>query len=154
MRAHLEEETVAQANAHFWEQMLSMKMVSTPIPAEFCVPPGHFVASVELFGIWKGSVEVRIARELGKSATAAMLMQPVEELSEADTLDAVKEIANMIAGGIKSALPRPCSMKVPASALHLEKFCGTARTEDSLTLAFQHEKGDLLIRVLELEYPA
>ena len=154
MRVHLKEEMVTQANAQFWEQMLSMKLVSIPIPAESCLPPGHFVASVDFSGIWRGSVEVRMALELGKSATAAMLMLPVEELSEADTLDAIKEIANMIAGGIKSALPRPCSMTVPISALHLKLFCGPARTEDSLTVAFQHETGDLIIRVLELEYPA
>jgi CheY-specific phosphatase CheX len=106
---------------------------------------------VDLSGVWKGSIEVRMARQLGRSATAAMLMQPVEEVGEADTLDAVKEIANMIAGVIKSALPRPCSMTVPDSAFHPEGFCGATRTEDSLIVAFQHEEGNLMIRVLEQE---
>jgi len=36
-----------------------------------------------------------------------MMMQPLETVAESDALDATKEIANMIAGTIKSALPAP-----------------------------------------------
>ena len=50
-------------------------------------------------------IEVRIDERLEYRATAAMLMQPIETVGEADTLDAIKEIANMIAGSIKSSLP-------------------------------------------------
>ena len=53
--------------------------------------------SVGLFGNWNGRIEVRMARNLADMATAAMLMQPVEAVVEADTLDATREIVNMIA---------------------------------------------------------
>ena len=54
---------------------------------------------------------------LAYQATAAMMMQPLETVAEADALDATKEIANMIAGVIKSSLPRPCTMAVPESTV-------------------------------------
>ena len=82
-----------------------------------------------------------------------MLMQPVETVGEADALDAAKEIANMIAGVIKSSLPRPCTMTVPESVVEAESFRGQAQSEDSLVVAFRHSSGDLMVRVWERECP-
>jgi hypothetical protein len=80
-----------------------------------------------------------------------MLMQPLESVGEADKLDATKEIANMIAGTIKSSLPRPCSMTVPEAAVELEQYNSGAPAEDSLVVLFRHETGNLLVRVWEQE---
>lgn len=102
------------------------------ISGEYCVGAGHIVRSVSLSGKWKGLVEVRIAGGLTYEATAAMMMQPVDTVGEADALDATKEIANMIAGTIKSSLPQPCAMAVPESSVESEGFCAQPRTEDSL----------------------
>ena len=67
-----------------------------------------------------------------------MLMQPPETVAEADRLDAIKEIANMIAGVIKSSLPRPCAMSVPEAVLKPEKFCSAMRNMYSVAVAFHH----------------
>ena len=151
MRAQLNEESVIKANSQFWEQMLAMKMDTLPIVEEFCVGDGHMLACVDLSGQWKGRIEVRMAGRLAYEATAAMLMQPVEMVGEADALDATKEIANMIAGVIKSSLPRPCVMEVPRSAVEMKCFCGQPQTEDTLVVAFRHAAGDLMVRVWEQE---
>jgi CheY-specific phosphatase CheX len=151
MRARLNEECVVKANSQFWQQMLAMTMDTLPVTEEFCVGAGHMLASVDLSGQWKGRIEVRMAGGLAYEATAAMMMQPVETVGEADALDATKEIANMIAGVIKSSLPRPCAMTVPASAVEAEGFCGQPRTEDTLVVAFRHVTGDLVVRVWEQE---
>jgi len=151
MRAQLNEESVIKANSQFWEQMLAMKMDTLPVAEEFCVDAGHMLACVDLSGQWKGRIEVRMAGKLAYEATAAMLMQPMEAVGEADALDATKEIANMIAGVIKSSLPRPCAMAVPKSAVELKCFCGLPQTEDTLMVAFRHAAGDLMVRVWEQE---
>ena len=114
---------------------------------------GHVVGSVDLGGVWKGRIEVRLAEGLAYHATAAMMMQAVETVGEADALDAAKEIANMIAGTIKSSLPRPCTMAVPESVVEAECFCGPAQSEDSLVVVFRHASGDLMVRVWEQECP-
>jgi len=156
MRAPLDRESVIKANAQFWEQMLAMSLETIPgeammVPETFSLDAGHLLGCVELAGVWKGKVEVRLASGLAYEATAAMMMQPLETVSEADALDAAKEIANMIAGTIKSSLPRPCSMTVPASLVDPENFPGCTSCEDSLEVGFRHASGLLLVRIWEQE---
>jgi CheY-specific phosphatase CheX len=153
MRANLDEQCVIKANSQFWEQMLAMTLAPLAGPEDLCVGAGHVLGSVNLGGVWKGRIEVRMAEGLAYQATAAMMMQPVETVGEADALDAAKEIANMIAGTIKSSLPRPCTMNIPESVVEAEGFCGPPESEDSLVVAFRHASGDLMVRVWEEECP-
>jgi CheY-specific phosphatase CheX len=154
MHAAVTEESIEKANALFWEQMLAMQL--HPIAeAQWdskgvrCIGVGHVVGSCDLSGVWYGRIEVRLSRGLALQATAAMLMQPVESVQPEDTLDATKEIANMIAGTIKSALPRPCTMTVPSAEVEFADFCIPPRTADSVTVFFHHDSGELMVRVWE-----
>ena len=149
MRAQLDEQSVIKANSQFWEQMLAMKLDPVSSPEEFYAAAGHVFGSVRLSGVWTGQIEVRMAEALAYEATAAMMMQPLNTVGESDALDATKEIANMIAGVIKSSLPRPCSMTVPESAVETEVFRGHGPTEDSLVVVFHHASGDLMVRIWE-----
>lgn len=151
MRVHVDEESVIKANAQFWEQMLAMTLEHVPAESEICVGERHLLGYVHLSGTWNGKIEVRLSDKLALSATAAMLMMPAEEVAEADTLDAAKEIANMVGGTIKSALPRPCSMTVPESTVEAEGLCVPSKTENTLTVAFRHADGEMMVRVWEQE---
>ncbi|HEY1983785.1 MAG TPA: chemotaxis protein CheX [Terracidiphilus sp.] len=139
-----------KASQQFWEQMLSMTLEPIFFPERFCLPAGHVHANVDLFGTWSGRIEVRLAERLAYEATAAMMMQAIDTINEADALDAAREIANMIAGVIKPSLPRPCNMTIPRSRVAGDAFCSAARTEDSVVVAFRHQAGDLMVRVWEL----
>jgi chemotaxis protein CheX len=151
MWAQLDEQSVINANSQFWEQMLSIKLAPVPMAEIFCVGTRHLLGTVELSGTWKGRIEIRIDEGLAYIATAAMLMQPIDTVGEADTLDATKEIANMIAGVIKSSLPRPSTMTVPESIVEPERICESQRTDDTLAVGFRHADGDLMVRVSEFE---
>jgi CheY-specific phosphatase CheX len=153
MRVQLDEQCVIKANSQFWEQMLAMTLDPLSAPGECLVGAGHVLGSVNLSGVWSGRIEVRLAEGLAYQATAAMMMQPVESVVEADALDATKEIANMIAGTIKSSLPRPCTMTVPESAVEAEGFSGGPQMENLLEVAFRHPAGDLIVRICENECP-
>ena len=153
MQVHLEEKSVVAASTQFWEQMLAMKLEQFYFDDQFCVHHGHVLGLVELGGAWKGRIEVRMSTGLAQEATAAMLMQPVESVCVADTLDATKEIANMIAGTIKSALPRPCTMTVPQSCIFDDEFCHLSNSKDSMVVAFKHLSGELMVRVVESQDP-
>jgi CheY-specific phosphatase CheX len=148
MQTHPDEQLLVHANAQFWEQMLGMQMETVPSAEEYCVSPGHVLVSVSLSGEWNGRIEVRLAKELAQATTAAMLMQPVETVSEADMLDATREVVNMIAGILKASLP-PSSMTVPDSAIANELLCARLHGENTLTVAFRNETGGLLVRVQE-----
>jgi CheY-specific phosphatase CheX len=151
MKALVDEQCVIKANSQFWEQMLAMILDPLPLDGEFCVAPKHVLGAVNLGGVWKGRIEVRMTESLAYQATAAMMMQPLDTVAEADALDATKEIANMIAGTIKSSLPRPCTMTVPESAVEANGYCSPPQTDDTLVVAFRHESGDLMVRVWEEE---
>jgi CheY-specific phosphatase CheX len=151
MWAKLDEESVIKANAQFWEQMLMMTLEPLPFSDVFCVKAGHVAGWVDLGGNWKGRIEVRLSDRLAYAATAAMMMAPVEAVAEADALDAAKEIANMIAGTIKSSLPRPCTMSVPESMVEPEEFCALQQTSDTLVVAFRHDAGELMVHIHEKE---
>jgi CheY-specific phosphatase CheX len=142
-------ESIHNANAQFWEQMLAMQLEPISETQLRCIGAEHVMGGCNLSGVWVGSVEVRLSRGLALQATSAMLMQPVEQVQASDTLDAIKEIANMIAGTIKSALPRPCVMTVPFAEVAAEDFCILPRTQDSVTVFFRHATGELMVRVWE-----
>jgi len=104
MQARLDEQSVIQANSQFWEQMLAMKLDALPGAEQPRLSAAHLSGSVALSGAWTGVIEVRLASGLAFQATAAMMMQTLDSVVEADALDAIREIANMIAGTIKSSL--------------------------------------------------
>lgn len=154
MRAQIDERCLINASAQFWEQMLAMTLDAIPQPYQFSAAAGHVLGTVNLSGVWTGRVEVRMAAGLAYHATAAMMMQPLDAIEPADALDATKEIANIIAGSIKSALPRPCSMTVPESGFQTEECPAQPASEDSLVVAFRHSSGDLVVRLWEQECQA
>lgn len=151
MGIELDEASIVKANSQFWEQMLAMKLDILVASEQFCLNAGHLVGMVNLSGAWNGRIEVRMDEGLALQATAAMLMQPAESVADADRIDAIKEIANMIAGVIKSSLPRPCAMTVPQAVVQPERFCAALRNADSVSVAFHHEAGDMMVCVLMQE---
>ncbi len=148
MQIELDESSIIKANSQFWEQMLAMKLDPMPSPDQFCLDAGHVLGTVSLSGAWTGLIEIRMDEGLTQQATAAMLMQPLETVALSDALDAAKEIANMIAGVIKSSLPRPCSMTVPDAAVEREQYCGRMRNRLSVAVAFHHAAGNIMVSVL------
>lgn len=148
MQIQLDESAIIKANAQFWEQMLAMDLAPLATPNEFCLGVGHVLSLVKLSGAWTGSIEIRMDQTLNQRATAVMLMQPPETVQEPDALDAAREIANMIAGGIKSSLPRPCAMTVPEARIAGESYCGQMRSRHSVAVAFREAAGEMMISVL------
>lgn len=151
MRAKLGEQCVIKANAQFWEQMLAMTLDPVPAAGDIQLAAGHMLGSVSLSGVWKGRIEVRLTGRLAHEATATMLMIPVDTVGDAETLDATREIANMIAGVIKSCLPRPCAMTVPEAALEDTACSIEPHAIDTVVVAFRHAAGDFIVRVWEQE---
>lgn len=144
----ISDEVIVKANAQFWEQMVAMRLEPMPNASRICGAQGDVRSMVRLSGAWSGEVRVQMARGLAQEATAVMLSQAPELVTEVDMLDAAREIANMIAGVLKVSLPRPCTMSLPQAEIicGAEKGAGNAGV---VSVAFQHQSGDLLVRVKE-----
>lgn len=65
-------------------------------------------------GAWTGSIEVEASRELATDAAARMLGIELDTVSFADVKDALGELTNIIGGNIKSMLPGPSHLSLPA----------------------------------------
>jgi chemotaxis protein CheX len=59
---------------------------------------------IGLSGKAVGTVVVSLSRSVALQATSAMLLTPVDEVSEKEIVDAVGELANMVAGAAKAKL--------------------------------------------------
>ncbi len=149
MRAQLDEQCLINANLQFWQQMLAIHLDPRPDGEGFSLREGYLAASVNLAGAWAGTIEVRMAERLAYHATAAMMLTPEESVGESDVLDATREIANMIAGGIKPSLPRPCTMTVPQSSVEAVAFRNGGQDPDSISVCFSHIEGEMIVRVVE-----
>ena len=68
--------------------------------------PEHEISGIiGLSGKAKGTVVLSLSEEAALKAASAMMGEPVEELN-ADVIDAVGEMTNMIAGGAKAQLEK------------------------------------------------
>jgi hypothetical protein len=154
MRALLDEQSVINANAQFWEQMLAIKLEPVPMAEIFCVGTRHLLGTVELSGVWKGRIEVRIDEKLAYLATAAMLMQSGGHSRRSGYHGRHQRDHQHDCGCPQVlSLPRPCSMTVPESMVEPERICESQRTESTLAVGFRHAEGDLMVRVWEHEAP-
>jgi chemotaxis protein CheX len=75
---------------------------------------GVIVGRVAVTGPWQGSVLLACPTELARNAASAMFDLPAERLTDDEVADALGELTNMVAGNIKSLLPGPSRLSMPA----------------------------------------
>jgi len=149
MRAQVDENHVIEASTRFWEQMVAMKLEPEPVHEKFCVDHQHLLGSIDLTGAWNGRIQIRMSENLARLATSVMLMQPIETIAAADMFDAISEIANIIAGVIKSSLPQPCAMGLPHAAVETCNLCSQLPAPNAIDVAFRHADGKMVVRIWE-----
>jgi chemotaxis protein CheX len=72
------------------------------------------VGSVTVSGEWQGSVLLACPAQLARMAASAMFDRPAGELDDREVADALGELTNMIGGNIKSLIPGPSRLSMPA----------------------------------------
>ncbi len=96
-----------------WASLLN----PTPVDVEHVELDSDFVAGyVEISGGWAGRVSVETT-DLGAAAIASQMLDvPADDLSEADLVDAVGELANIVGGSVKSCVDGHSTLSLPAVA--------------------------------------
>jgi chemotaxis protein CheX len=117
--------------------------------------PHHDVSGViGLSGKAKGTIVLSLDRDVALAATEAMLGEHPEEIGE-EVVDAVGELANMIAGGAKAKLEqfalRVSLPSVITGKSHCVQFPSRAT---QIAIPFQSEAGPLMVEVGLVELPA
>jgi chemotaxis protein CheX len=71
---------------------------------------------VQITGTWEGTVAIACPVNLAKKVSAIMFGIDENQAGEEEIQDAIGELANMTGGNIKSLLPEPCYLSLPAVA--------------------------------------
>jgi len=122
-----------------WRATLGLDV--TPAAPEPPAPAYSCRSSVLIDGDWRGSLTISSPPELARSVAALFFGKPGDEISEAEMLDALGELANMTGGNLKAVLPgasristpRPQVASAAAEALRLDFTCGARRFTVDLT---------------------
>jgi len=108
----IDEPTVESIAQDAWIALVGEDEILVPIPGEL---PDEVVSSwVDVVGPWTGSVVLTTGRETAADLTRALLGEHAPELLEdEDVADAFGEIANVVGGNVKAALPGPSGLSLP-----------------------------------------
>jgi chemotaxis protein CheX len=108
----IDEATVQSIAEDAWTALVGEDEYLVPIPGEL---PGDVLSSwVDVVGPWTGTVVLTTGRETAADLTRALLGDHAPtELEYEDIADAFGEIANVVGGNVKAALPGPSGLSLP-----------------------------------------
>jgi len=108
----IDEATVQSIAEDAWISLVGEDELLLPIPGE--LPADVLSSWVDVVGPWTGSVVLTTGRQTAADLTRALLAEHSPELLEhEDVADAFGEIANVVGGNVKAALPGPSGLSLP-----------------------------------------
>ena len=110
--ALIDEATIESIAGEAWIALVGEDEVLVPVPGD--LPEDTLSAWVDVVGPWTGSVVLTTGRQTAAELTRALLAEAAPELLDhEDVADAFGEIANVVGGNVKAALPGPSGLSLP-----------------------------------------
>ena len=108
----IDESTILEVATDAWISLVGEDEVLVPLPGDL---PADIVSSwVDVVGPWTGSVVLTTGRSTAEALSRALLRESAPEvLEDEDVEDAFGEIANVVGGSVKAALPGPSALSLP-----------------------------------------
>ncbi|SNS60703.1 Chemotaxis phosphatase CheX [Geodermatophilus pulveris] len=104
--------TVEAIAVDAWVALVGEEELLVPVPGD--LPADTLSAWVDVVGPWTGSVVLTTGRQTAADLTRALLREAAPELLDhEDVADAFGEIANVVGGNVKAALPGPSTLGLP-----------------------------------------
>jgi hypothetical protein len=108
----IDEPTVQAIAEETWFALVGEDEMLVPLRGE--LPADALSSWVEVVGPWTGSVVLTTGARTAADLTRALLGAHAPELLEhEDVADAFGEIANVVGGNVKAALPGPSALSLP-----------------------------------------
>jgi CheY-specific phosphatase CheX len=110
----LYETEICQYTESIWKNILDLDVKKTD--EDYCPSEGENILAgcVHISGEWEGAVALDCPSELAKKVASIMFNLTEDELSSDLIQDALGELTNMTGGNLKSLLPEPCYLSLPA----------------------------------------
>ena len=126
--------------------MLGLKVEPYPMP--WVRPTEMVTAAVYFAGEWRGAVLLECTRR--QARTFAQLLMPIDPaaMTDEDVRDALGELANMLAGNLKSVLPSGVVLSMPSvieGSDYSLKICGKRSIERVLFWSIEDIFGVTLV---------
>ncbi|MBI5428100.1 MAG: chemotaxis protein CheX [Nitrospinae bacterium] len=102
---------------NIWDSILGLKATPTDAPYETTGKDNSLAGCVHIMGVWEGTVALQCPTSLARKAASIMFNTKVDETGLEQILDALGELTNMTGGNIKSNLPEPSYLSLPAVAV-------------------------------------
>lgn len=99
-----------------WRSFLADEPTTLEKVAETSWMDDKVTGCVQISGAYMGSVTVECSTAAARDIAAALFGTPSEDVTDDEITDSVGEIANMIGGNVKSMLPAPSQLSLPAVA--------------------------------------
>ena len=147
------EEEILEITEATWSAMMGLDILPN---ATFPAPSGNeniLIGQVNISGGWDGQVRLHATAALARATSAKMFAMSPETVQAQDQIDAIYELANIIAGNIKSLLPEPCQLSLPTVHLGNEWAPSVDGTDRVSELAFECEGHPLLVTVWKQRTP-
>ena len=128
--------------------MMDMDVVTLGEP--WRQPPDAITAAVHFTGDWRGTTLVECNEQQARLFAQRFMGIPMPPALDDDVRDVLGELANMVAGNLKSLLPKGVDLSIPTVvegrdySLHV---CGGNIVERSI---FTGSAGDFCVTVIEL----
>lgn len=103
---------LAQIVVSVFETMLNLEI--QPPETSWTPAADMFTAAVYFAGEWKGAVLLECTRPQADEFTRRLMPMETPASTDDDVRDAMGELANMLAGNLKSVLPRGIGLSMPS----------------------------------------
>jgi CheY-specific phosphatase CheX len=143
---------ICETVRNIWTVILGMEVSEASANVEILkkVNTGRtLTACVQLAGAWEGSIMLYCTSDLARRAASVMFGMDTEAVSNDEIEDALGELANMTAGNIKTLLPRPCELSLPAVVDGIDYRLVVPGSRISLKVLLECEQEPLLVTLLE-----
>ena len=108
----LDEATVQAIADDVWTSLVGDGEVLVPLPVP--APEVTVSAWVQIHGPWRGAVVVTCDEPTAEALTECLLRaRPPAVIEPEDVADALGELANVLGGNVKAALPGPSTLGLP-----------------------------------------
>ena len=142
-------EDLAQVVESVFETMLNIELA--PGSESWRPAANMLTAAVYFAGEWKGVVLLECTRDQARIfATRLIAVEPFGVIPDDDGRDALGELANMLAGSLKSVLPHGVGLSMPSvveGADYSLRVCGGNLSERA---AFSSEAGTFWVTMIEV----
>lgn len=92
-----------------WRDVLAAETVAVATAA-----PGQLTGTIQITGAFRGVVILSVPRAVAAAAAAVMFALEASAIGEDEERDALGELTNMIGGHVKSMVPGPSQLALPA----------------------------------------